>query len=441
MRCSYWFILKLSFFAIFIVLIWRTSQFYCTNQQSIDTSIASTTSVTSSSSAPCPSLSACPTDCPSSSSSSSILLPSSISRSDIVHIAVVLSLAKEPSHIAEFHLLYESWRFIQIFSPLSEQVIIDLIVFCELPSCYQLPVNCIPLSYNYKLNLIPDCFYQKLEDQIVSDWKDYLYMTSIAFMVTLQYQQATMNYKWILRVDQDAILSPGLFLGLLRKHPIKLQKKQFGGLGHGTEFTNIRLRMIAKKLGYTHMGIHNLCSTWLVSPKDSIKIANLTTHIGRYLLRNEFGRHVPGIEDLPNIGEWPKWWRGVTSLYAGEIAINHIYSSSLSHQHEASVLDHPSDSQDSLWTAWHIHCLHNPTYFAKFRHRDDLYYFLRRSQTKRIRIIKDYYSAQSIIKGIIDEFYGTYMKNETVTGKISVRDYVTVLAWRKAYAATGAINL
>ncbi|CAF4154988.1 unnamed protein product, partial [Rotaria magnacalcarata] len=24
------------------------------------------------------------------------------------------------------------------------------------------------------------------------------------------------------------------------------------------------------------------------------------------------------IENLPAIGEWPKWWRGVTSLYAAE---------------------------------------------------------------------------------------------------------------------------
>ncbi|CAF1559470.1 unnamed protein product, partial [Rotaria sordida] len=48
------------------------------------------------------------------------------------------------------------------------------------------------------------------------------------------------------------------------------------------------------------------------------------------------------IEDLPDIGEWPKWWRDVTSLYAAEIAINHIYSSTLGHQHQSNALDHAS---------------------------------------------------------------------------------------------------
>ncbi|UJR32604.1 hypothetical protein I4U23_020064 [Adineta vaga] len=354
---------------------------------------------------------------------------------------VVLSLSKQTSHIAEFHLLYESWRFIQIFSPLSEQVIIDLIVFCEFPSCYQLPVSCIPLPDGHQLNLVPDCYYQRLDHHIVWDWKDYLYMTSIAFMLTSQYRKATNHYRWILRVDQDALLSPGLFFGLLRKHPHKLLRMQFGGIGHGTEFTNNRLRLIAKKLGYKHMGIHNLCSTWLVNPQDSIRIANLTTQIGRYLLQNEFGHHIPGIEDLPEIGEWPKWWRGVTSLYAAEIAINHIYSSTLDHRHEASVLDHPSDSQQSLWNTWHIHCLHNPSYFAKFRHRDDLYRFLRRSQNKRIQVISDYYSAEVIFKKIIEEFNYIHIRNGSIGGDVTIRDYATVLAWRKAYAATGAINL
>jgi hypothetical protein len=54
------------------------------------------------------------------------------------------------------------------------------------------------------------------------------------------------------------------------------------------------LRDIAKKFGYNHGAIHNLCSGWLVSPQDSIKLANLTTRIGKHLLEQEFGPNVPG---------------------------------------------------------------------------------------------------------------------------------------------------
>ncbi len=215
-----------------------------------------------------------------------------------IHAAVVIALSKQTSHIAEFHLLYDSWRFIQNFSPLSQEVIVDLIVFCEQPSCPQLPSSCLPLSFNKKFDRISRCFYEELDPQIVKEWQNYLYMTSIAFMLTKEFREATANYRWILRVDQDAILSPGLFYGLKGKHPVKLYDMQFGGIGHGIDFTHERLREIAKKLGYKHAGIHNLCSTWLVSPHDAIILANYTTKIGKHFLKNEYGKHVPGKEQV-----------------------------------------------------------------------------------------------------------------------------------------------
>ena len=226
------------------------------------------------------------------------ILPTSLSMPTVkdaqIRLAVALSLSKQTPHIAEFHLLYDSWRFIQNFSPLSKQVLIDLIVFCENPSYYQLPSSCVSLSHYKNLDFINKCLYHKLDDNIVQEWQDYLYMTSIAFMLTEEYRKIIFNYQWVLRVDQDALLSPALLIGLLEKHRIKLHNMQFGGVGHGIDFTHSRLEVIAKKLGYKHLGIHNLCSTWLVHPQDSIDIANLTTKIGRHFLKNEFGSRVPG---------------------------------------------------------------------------------------------------------------------------------------------------
>ncbi|UJR20043.1 hypothetical protein I4U23_023177 [Adineta vaga] len=366
------------------------------------------------------------------------------SKQNIIHVAVVVSLAKQTSHIAEFHLLYNSWHFLQNFPPLSEQVILDLIVFCEQPSCSQLPAPCLPLSFNHpnRSRITPRCFYEELSVQIVQQWQDYLYMTSIAFLLTPEYRRVIFQYQWILRVDQDAILSPGLLFGLLGKHSIKLYDMQFGATGHGIQFTFERIRSIAKKLGYKHMGIHDLCSTWLVHPNDSIQIANLTTIIGRHFLKNEYGPHVPGIENLPAIGEWPKWWRGVTSLYAASIAINHIFSSSIARHHQSPALDHPSASGDSVWKAWHIHSLHNDEPFAKFRHRGNLREFTEIDPPKRIERMANITYTQNILNGIIKEFYQKYnTNNDKFIGNISVRNYVTALAWQKAHAAVGALNL
>ncbi|CAF0979232.1 unnamed protein product [Rotaria sp. Silwood1] len=274
----------------------------------------------------------------------------------VVHVAVVLALAKEASHIAEFHLLYESWRFIQNFWPLSRQVSIDLIVFCEQPSCHQLPSACLPLSYKTNLDIIATCFYEILNPKIVEEWSDYLYMTSIAFILTEEYRRATIDYHWILRVNQDAVLSPG-------------------------------------------------------------------------------------IEDLSDNGEWPKWWRDITSLYAAEIAINHIYSSTLGHQHESNALDHPSFSKDSVWNVWHIHCLHNDDYFSKFKHRDELQEFLKHSQEDRIKEIVNTSSRDMLLFEVLNEYEKMQTNDGIPNGKTTIRDYVRALAWRKAYSAVGAINL
>ena len=147
-----------------------------------------------------------------------------------------------------------------------------------------------------------------------------------------------------------------------------------------------------------------------------------------------------GIEDLPPIGEWPKWWRPVILLYAGEIAINHYYSSSLGHQHESDALDHPSYSGSSIWDAWSIHCLQNEDEFAKFKHRDRLKVFVKKDRDKRMNQILNI-SYTEILQRVISEFRFIEINNVQVSGKISVRNYVKALAWQKAYAATSAIDL
>ncbi len=148
-----------------------------------------------------------------------------------------------------------------------------------------------------------------------------------------------------------------------------------------------------------------------------------------------------GIEDLPPIGEWPKWWRPVISLYAGEIAINHYYSSTLGHQHESDALDHPSFSKDSIWNAWSIHCLHNEDEFSKFKHRDRLKTFVNEGRYGQIGKLPEVSSTQKVLQEVINEHHSIQNNNGKITGKIAVKDYVTALAWQKAHAAIGAINL
>ncbi len=104
-------------------------------------------------------------------------------------------------------------------------------------------------------------------------------------------------------------------------------------------------------------------------------------------------------------------------------------------------MDHPAYSGSSVWNAWHIHCLHNPDEFAKFKHRDDLRAFLKIQQSIRNEKKLNVTATQNVLRDVFKEFQQIEMNNGKITGKIPVKDYVTALAWQKAYAGTGAINL
>jgi hypothetical protein len=148
---------------------------------------------------------------------------------------------------------------------------------------------------------------------------------------------------------------------------------------------------------------------------------------------------------LPDEGDWPKWWRAVTSLYAADIAINHFYFSKLGRQHGSPAIDHPSFSTSSIWDAWHIHCLHNNDYFSKFSHHNELRSFLSVSQAERIEKKLNVTVTQTILNDLMTEYRLLEVNSGNFgienIGKVSVRDYARALAWQKAYSGTGAINM
>jgi len=45
-----------------------------------------------------------------------------------------------------------------------------------------------------------------------------------------------------------------------------------------------------------------------------------------------------------------------------------------------------------------------------------------------------------ILTKTIDEYHQFDQRKRQFTGTVTVRDYVTALAWQKAYSATGAIS-
>lgn len=146
------------------------------------------------------------------------------------------------------------------------------------------------------------------------------------------------------------------------------------------------------------------------------------------------------MEDRKPTG-WSVWSPNMTLLYAAELAINHIYSSNLTAQHKSSAIDASSSSKDSVWSVWNIHCALNSEYFDKVDHRHELKIFIDNHPEDRIIKMVDSKSRDMSLFDMFQEFETIKVNYDIGTGKMQVRDYVTVLAWRKAYAAIGSVSI
>ena len=78
----------------------------------------------------------------------------------------------------------------------------------------------------------------------------------------------------------------------------------------------------------------------------------MTEMLLRYILAHEFAL---------DEGAWPGWYRGVSLLYAGEIAVNHCAPDA----RRSDLLDAHSTSPEPTSRFPHIHCWHTDEKFSK----------------------------------------------------------------------------
>ncbi len=305
-------------------------------------------------------------------------------------LAVIVGVANEGRRLIHFnYFLYASWSFLTTL-PTSNQMVLDLLVSCEMPACFHLPPNCLPMESSLKYSkkhekhpseflgdaktLFPDddvsnCWWFP-QPEISQEWQDlhYGFIYSLAFIISYPFPQILPRYDLILRTDEDAFLSPSLltFTPTLKAY--------FGNTGYTNDFTQERLRFVAAKYNYSHRHVSNICSGWLVPPSLIHQIVDISLKVGVQLAQNEFGKNVPGVSQFfttSDYGSWPSWWRGVISLYAAEIAINHVLPD-LSQANTVQTIDCPSSREDiPLRMVLHIHCMHEPDEFSKFQFYDE----------------------------------------------------------------------
>ena len=170
-------------------------------------------------------------------------------------------------------------------------------------------------------------------------WQGYHFVNSISCLV--KNKEYLSKYKYILKTDCDVFITENF-----KEFFPDIFHVGTGGYNNDDDIKK-RLKHIAKKLGYRHQGKFNIGATWYGNGELIIKCSEITLKILKNILGNNFKN---------DEGKWPGCFRGVASMYASEIAVNHVVDNFII----SNKFDGRSESI-SLWkddNVYHIHCWH-----------------------------------------------------------------------------------
>lgn len=188
----------------------------------------------------------------------------------------------------------------------------------------------------------------KIAQQPATDdpvWRDYGYVNSVACLNGAGADLLD-RYTHILRTDVDCFITPAWN----RFYPQTFVHGR-GGYSNDDD-TRQRLRAIAAQYGLVHRGRTNIGSTWY-GPTELVRRAcAFAEMLTKHLLTHHFAS---------DEGAWPGWYRGVSTMYAGEIAVNHCAPAA----QPTELLDAFSTSREPISRYAHIHCWHTDEKFSK----------------------------------------------------------------------------
>lgn len=186
-----------------------------------------------------------------------------------------------------------------------------------------------------------------------NEWADYRFINSIGYMTEPE-AGILATYRYIMRTDCDCFLTP--YFPTLRP---RLTTFGAGQYAHGPGVTQ-RLADIAEKWGFYPV-FNNVGSTVMGESSRVIVYSNIQLEYCRKLREEEF-------PDGP--GEWPGWYIGVMSMYAGQLAAQSYFGLSMN----VGGLDCHCLSHDAIGPQdYHIHAWHTYEHFSKFNWRAGKY--------------------------------------------------------------------
>ena len=117
--------------------------------------------------------------------------------------------------------------------------------------------------------------------------------------------------------------------------------------------------------------MHNIGSTWMAKPEVLLKLSKYAVFASMYIFNQGFNattypevaKYLEG--PLGTLGDWPNWYRLVSSMYGGDMAMNHVIGKVSKENRPPNTLDINSHFHEPIGNFKHIHAFHGLFSFNK----------------------------------------------------------------------------
>ncbi|WP_158783766.1 hypothetical protein [Pantoea sp. BAV 3049] len=262
---------------------------------------------------------------------------------DVKSLGIMLYVDNSPKMLEEFSWLYKSWIYSGCYHTSDLLVVHHPEVGKDLPN-------------EPGIILIP-CLPKAVAG---TPFEDYHFYNSIGCLSGEHVDATAAQYEYLLRTDADVFLTRHL-ADFRPSFPVHGR-----GLYHSSDDFKNNMLNFCQRHGVKHFSSFGCGSSLLASSDLMLPFLRRQIHWCEVLLE-AFGK------DEKNWGKWPGWFRGVTTMYAAEIAANEAYWEMLYRGRER-ILDVESDLDELIDSmTLHIHAVTTDRCFSKYKLREGEY--------------------------------------------------------------------
>ena len=275
--------------------------------------------------------------------------------------AIVVYVDNNAVNLEEFSWLYKTW----ILWSLHKEY--DIVAYIN--------PKAIEILYSYvedHVNLI----IRPLTPIYETDpfWENYKFANSF-FMFNDESEKDYIleRYSYILKTDCDVFLTQHL-LGL------EPERVMIGMGGYMNNFDEIKsnLKRISNKLNAKDRGFNHIGASIFGDSSIVVNIVRNHFSVTKYILSTEWAN---------GPGAWPGWTRGVSSMYAIHIVVNHILNKNIVNLYSLDTICFNNKIDTNTY---HVHAWHSTTDFSKHKWFKGGYIDVKKEFDEIPKIAKDY---------------------------------------------------